>query len=80
MCDILNPDGRSAPGESTKCILGTFDSKVSKVILRSFGAFPIFPIFSNRVLSQKQMSVEQNGPKFGFRGYLLLTVKCSRSV
>ena len=38
----------------------------------SFGAFLIFPIFSNLV-SQKRLVVEQNGPKYlGFEGTRLL--------
>ncbi len=51
-----------------------------KVILRSFGAFPIFPTFSN-IASQKRLVVEQNADIFWPLWYLfnaygvLLTVK-----
>ena len=39
------------------------------VILRSFGAFPIFGIFDN-LESHKYLVSEQNGPKFGPLGVL----------
>ena len=46
-----------------QCTQGTFDTKVVKVILGSFGAFPIFDL-----ISQKWLVVEQNGVKFGPQG------------
>ncbi len=54
---------------------------MSKVILRSFGAFSIF----DNLISRKRLVVEQTGPNFGPGGYILnvyrirLTVKCSQS-
>ncbi len=58
---------------------------VFKVILRSFGTFPIFLIFTNLV-SQKQLVVEQMNQNLGLVGSnlsvyeVLLTVKISKSV
>ena len=53
-------------GVSVQCIQVTLDSYVLKVILGSFGAFPIF---DNR-LSQKRLVVERNGVKFRPRGWV----------
>ncbi len=51
-------------GVSIQCTQGTFDSQVLKVILRSFGAFPIFA----KPVSRKRLVVERNRVKFGPRG------------
>ncbi len=58
---------------SANCTQCTVDSEMSKGILMSFGAFPIFLIFINLV-SQKRPIVEQTGPKFGTLGYLFYSV------
>ena len=60
-----------------QCIQVTFDSCVSKVILRLFGAFTIF----DNLLSRKRAVVERNGVIFRLRGeyasytWYVLTVK-----
>ena len=50
-----------APGGSIQCTQGTFDTSVLKVILGSFGAFPIF----EKPVSRKRLVVERKGVKFG---------------
>ena len=45
-----------APGVNIQCIQGTFDSSVVKVIVWSFGAFPIF----GKLVSRKRLVVERN--------------------
>ncbi len=47
----------------------TFDLLVFKVILGSFCA----PV-SNRPITRKRLAVEQTGVKFGFRGWVVLTL------
>ncbi len=71
MCNILKTASRRAQGTniwasgtSTACIQSTFGRLVSKVILMSFGAFPIF----SNLISQKRLVVENNAPKIGPRG------------
>ncbi len=53
-----------ASGVSIQCAQGTFETSVLKVILGSFGAFPIF----EKPVSRKWLSVERNGVKFVPRG------------
>ena len=49
---------------SIQCTQGTFDNSVIKVIVGSFGAFPIF----DKPVSRKRLVVERKGVKFGPRG------------
>ncbi len=49
---------------SIQCTQGTLDTSVLKVILGSFGAFPIF----DKPVSLKRLVVERHGVKFGPRG------------
>ena len=48
-------------GVSVQCTQGTFDNSVIKVVLGSFGAFPIF----EKPVSRKRLVIERNTVKFG---------------
>ncbi len=57
-------------------LLGTFDSSVFKVILRSFNALPIF----DNLVSRKRLVVERIGVKFGLRGQVFSAYKVPLTV
>ena len=60
--EILLGEGRG----SIQCTQGSFDTSVIRVILGSFGTFPIY----EKTLSRKWLVVERNGGKFEPRGWV----------